>query len=687
MSDDFDALLQEHRSLREQMPRAWNAFFARFGSLRPVQLKAMPPILAGASALITAPTAGGKTEAVMAPICERLTRHRWRGLSVLLITPTRALVNDLFTRLSGPLNRMGIRVGRKTSDHRLGDQIVEQVLVTTPESTESLLMLRRGQLNHIQAVVLDEIHLLDGTPRGDHLRALLSRLSAYRHHIGGTGFAGLQRIAMSATVAGPRRLADCYAGEGAQIVAVAGQRDLEARIILANGTDKDRAEAAIGAVDGFKEVHKLLVFVNSRKQVDVGAGHFQFGRFSKVPVYGHHGSLSKSRREEAEERFKSDPQAICVATMTLEVGIDIGDIDLVICMDPPFSLSSFLQRIGRGCRRLNGRTRVLCVARDRAGELMFDALVKQAALGLPPGPMPPFRRSVLVQQVLAYLKQVPKNRRVLDQFVRTLASSVEPSSGPDFVKQVVSDMVQTGLLDKQGNVFQPASDGWDFIESNRIFTNIQPNPLEIALVDVETGETVASVAGVSGQSGGLRVAGRSYDLLPGGSPMQHRVRAGGKHIDSPRYHARMLPYAFDIGAALASRFGVEIDTLLTVRVGESFVLFTWLGRLLNAILAETLRRRGYKVAEGSFHLTVAADPEVDLIALLRQSVTDALANNPLGDMPTERLTDLGPHQKVLSPAMQRAACKDWLDSQFLTAWVDNIHKVQSVLTDSELAHV
>src|SRR5690606_13698852 len=129
----------------------------------------------------------------------------------------------------------------------------------------------------------------------------------------------------------------------------------------------------------------------------------------------------------AEERFKADDLAICVATMTLEIGIDIGDVDLVICVDPPFSLSSFLQRIGRGCRRLQGKTRVLCVARDRAGELIFQGLIRQAGLGIPAGPIAPLRRSVLVQQTLAYLRQVNGNRRTWKQFTGALSHPSAPA--------------------------------------------------------------------------------------------------------------------------------------------------------------------------------------------------------------------------------------------------------------------
>lgn len=682
---ELDSLLEQHRSLRQAMPCSWNAFFASFGNLRAVQLQAMPVILSGRNLLVTAPTAGGKTEAVLAPVCERLVRHRWPGLSVLVITPTRALVNDLYSRLYRPLDQMRIRLGRKTADHGLPEDIEDQVLLTTPESVESLLTFRREALAQVQAVVLDEIHLLDGSPRGDQLRALLSRLSVFRHHGGGPGFTGLQFVAMSATVSDPRRLANGYLGTSSEIVAVAGQRELEARILVAGGTDRQRAEQAILAADAFEDVHKILVFVNSRKQVDTGAGDFRCGRFSHYPVYGHHGSLSKAQREETELRFKSDGVAICVATMTLEVGIDIGDIDLVICMDPPFSLASFLQRIGRGCRRLNGRTRVLCVARDRSGELMFEALVRQAELGMPAAPTAPFRRSVLFQQILAYLKQVPKHRRVMEQFVKVLATDALPVVTERHIQDVLADMVQTGFLAKQRQVYLPASEGWGFIESSGIYANIQANPLEVELVDVESGQVVATVAGIRGQSGGIRIAGRSYNFVSGGSPFTQLVRGGGDHQDSPKYHARSLPYAFDIGACLAGFFGIHTRELVVIRVGQSLILMTWLGRLLNEVLANGFQKRGFSVAQGSFHLMVTLADEERLLSLLREIVRDVISNNPLGTLKTEQMVDLGPHFKHFSTDQQREAREDWLDQGFLRAWCEGLTEVRTVPADSQMA--
>ncbi len=150
-------------------------------------------------------------------------------------------------------------------------------------------------------------------------------------------------------------------------------------------------------------------------------------------------------------------RAICVATMTLEIGIDIGDVDLVICMDPPFSLSSFLQRIGRGCRRRQGQTRVVCLARDHASELIFESFIFQAKLGIPDGPVAPLRRSVLVQQTLAYLRQVNTYRRTAAQFRRVFACLTSPPVTNAVIEELLNDMVASNLLIQRNGVYEPAS--------------------------------------------------------------------------------------------------------------------------------------------------------------------------------------------------------------------------------------
>lgn len=686
MSENDD-LLRHHRSLQAKLPRAWNAFFALHGSLRPIQLDAMPIILKGNSILLTAPTAGGKTEAVAAPICELLAKHKWQGLSVLLITPTRALVNDLYARLEKPLLEMRIGIGRKTADHPEWRDTQIQFLITTPESTESLLTFHREALSNIRVLIIDEIHLLDGTPRGDQLRLTLRRLKRYRHHLAGADFMGMQMIAMSATVSDPRRIATAYLGPESVIISTPGHRSIDSRVFVASGDETARIKETVVALEQYPDVRKFLVFVNSRKLVDTAVNDFRSGRFSQTPTYGHHGSLSKAVRETVESRFKSDERAICVATMTLEVGIDIGDIDLVVCLDPPFSLSSFLQRIGRGCRRLNGKTRVLCIARDRASELIFQALVSQASLGVPKGPRAPFRRSVLIQQILAYLRQVDKRQRTQDQF-RDVFIDLDDNAilTQENIDQLLQDMQSTALLDGNSGIYRPAAKGWNFIESSKIYTNITPRPIEMELYDVDTGEKIASVANIDQQSGGVRIAGRSYEVVAGETGNRIRVRQSGNYRVAPLYHAKSLPYAFDIGFSLSQLLAARSSELFVIRVGDGTVIFTWLGMLYNTVIAEALKISGLKTTAGPFHLLVQNSSSESLLDKLRTGIEIASIRKDFGTKDISRIVDLGPYYSLLSPALQTQAQQDWLDKEFLQTWNDQIQTLVEVPCDSDLAN-
>lgn len=664
MSKGPDELLALHRRIRQQLPTTWSAFFARFGRLRPIQIAAIPEILRGGNVLVTAPTAGGKTEAVAAPLCELLKARQWERLSIMLVTPTRALVNDLYHRLEKPLHELGIHLARKTSDHALPKGGGGQFVITTPESLESLLTFDRESLAGLRALVMDEVHLLDGSPRGDQLRFLLRRLETYLRHKQGEGDYSLQRIALSATVATPEVTATTYLGDGSRVVSVPGQRQIESRIILAEGDEETRAREAMLAAGGFPDLRKVLVFVNSRRQADL-AGLYRQGAFEHAPVYGHHGDLSKQRREDAEVRFKSDRRAICLATMTLEVGIDIGDVDLVVCMDPPFSLGSFLQRIGRGCRRLQGRTRVLCVARDQNGRLIFEALIRQASLGLPVTPAAPVRRSVIIQQTLAYLRQVDKHARTMEQLKRTLSMNAQPSCPAERVSEVVLGMAEGNLVRVRNSVVEPGPEGWDFIESQRIYSNIAPSGPKVALVDADTGQQVAEIKRLAFGSSGVQVGGKSYDIVGHDGGRVRKVRATGSEQPAPLYTARSLPYASDVGRALAGRFGVDDRELWVLDLGEKALVFTWLGRLQNVCLEGLMAARGVQGSGMSFSIHIRGVEAARCLDRIKEAVTMGRVRNPLPDKAVEKVIDIGPHFELLSEAQQRSARGDWFQIEAL----------------------
>jgi ATP-dependent Lhr-like helicase len=677
-AEDLAAELQRHEAIRESLAASWSAFFARFGRLRPIQMQAIPVILRGENALITAPTAGGKTEAVVAPVCERLAREKWPGLSVILVTPTRALVNDLYERLCRPLMEMGISVARKTADNQLGKNADAQLVITTPESLESFMTFRRELLAGIRVVICDEIHLLDGTPRGDQLRLLISRLKLYSAHVRGNQ-SPMQLIGVSATLANPRRTADRYFGSAAQLVSVPGQRRIESTLILNEGDDESRAVAALTAAQQIEDVRKILIFCNSRRAVDVAGSALKVGRFAGYPIHCHHGSLSKNTREQAEQRFKSDSHAICVATMTLEIGIDIGDVDLVVCLSPPSGISSFLQRIGRGCRRREGVTRVMCVARDRSDELIYEAMLKASRVTIPEGPIAPFRRSVLFQQILAYLRQVDGSRRTLDQLDRALTHQAVPTLDRPMLESVLRDMRNSGFLVVENGLFTPSSTGRDFIESNQIYGNIGSPRQGLEFVNADTGESISVATDFAPTGdGGVKIGGKSYTVVStqGGKAT---VRPEGDFAATPMYKTAAFHYAYDVGAALASYFEIPQGRILALQTGDGLFVMTWLGKLANTLLAKAAEQDRVRAKGRCFSLELLDVDASTALEFVRKWIRRTTTTTLMAEIPVDTLVDIGPHFRHLSPEEQNRSKQDWLDASFLAQWNDCIQEVELIV--------
>ena len=374
-------------------------------ALRPLQDYAVGPLLAGHHALLLAPTAGGKTEAATFPILSRIAAQEWRPLSVLYLAPLRALLNNLLPRLERYCGFTGHRAALWHGDTPAGvrNRIMvdpPDVLLTTPESLEAMLISRRVNerwlFPNLRTVIVDEVHAFAAADRGWHLLAVLERLS----RIAGRE---LQRVGLSATVGNPDELlarltATCHGPR--QVINPAAETIAEPEVTLDHVGSLDNAATVISRLH---RGEKRLVFVDSRRRVEELANGL---RTREVATFVSHGSLGRDERRRAEEAFAEANDCVIVATSTLELGIDVGDLDRVIQLDSPPSVAGFLQRIGRTGRRAGSSRNALFLACSSDALLQSAGLLQVWGRGfVEPAVAPPLPVHLLIQQLLALVLQ------------------------------------------------------------------------------------------------------------------------------------------------------------------------------------------------------------------------------------------------------------------------------------------
>jgi len=313
-----------------------------WADLRPLQERAVAPVIGGADALLLAPTAGSKTEAAVFPLLSMFALEGWSGLSVLYVCPLRALLNNLEPRRTSYAGWLGRRVALWHGDvpdsrRRAILRDPPDLLLTTPESLEAMLIesrvSQRTFFADLRAVVVDEVHAFTGDDRGWHLLAVLERLAAVAGR-------PLQRIGLSATVGNPGELLRWLQGSAAgsrPAVVVAppppgGSPTVEAGLDYVGSLHN-----AATVIAALHRGEKRLVFCDSRRRVEELAVAL---RERSVEVFLSHSSLSADERRRAEAAFVDARDCVIVATSTLELGIDVGDLDRVIQIDAPRTVSS-----------------------------------------------------------------------------------------------------------------------------------------------------------------------------------------------------------------------------------------------------------------------------------------------------------------------------------------------------------
>ncbi len=364
MTQAFSLLSQPLKSLLEQ---------TGISEPTPPQVEAIPLIAQGENVLIIAPTGSGKTEAALLPLIDRMVQDKDRqGISLLYITPLRALNRDLLKRLQTWSGKLGFTIQVRhgdtpTADRRRMAGHPPDFLITTPETLQAILPGRRMRehLRHVKAVVIDEIHELAGDRRGVQLSVGLERLKEVRP-------VGFQRVGLSATVGNPEEIAQFLGGrDSVRIVQVPLSRSTRYKIEYPAPGEEDQelarklytapeAAARLALVSDLVEAHdSTLIFVNSRVNAEMLGSKFNM---LDQNIMVHHGSLPREERVRAEEAFKTRQIKGLVCTSTLELGIDIGSVDLVVQYMSPRQVNSLVQRVGRSGHSLTRTSQGVLVA-------------------------------------------------------------------------------------------------------------------------------------------------------------------------------------------------------------------------------------------------------------------------------------------------------------------------------------
>jgi ATP-dependent Lhr-like helicase len=424
-------------------PAVASWFAATFPSATEAQLRAWPLIQAGTPTLVAAPTGSGKTltaflAAIDELVCESVEEALPAATQVLYISPLKALSNDIRLNLEAPLAGIdrelkimglaphGIRTAVRTGDTTTAERTAMRkraphILVTTPESLYVLLGSDSGRamLATVRTVIVDEIHAVAGSKRGSHLALSLARLDAL------CGRAPV-RVGLSATQKPLSVVAQFLVGTGGRCAVVdvghVRARDLGLElppVPLDAVMPNEVWERVYDRMAELVVLHRTtLIFVNTRRMAERVARHLG-ERLGVEHVAAHHGSLAKEYRLAAEQRLKAGDLQVLIATASLELGIDIGDVDLVCQVGSPRNIAAFLQRVGRSGHHVGGmpKGRLFPTSRDDLVECaaLLDCVRRGEldALRFPVAPL-----DVLAQQIVAEVASTEWSEDALFALVR-----------------------------------------------------------------------------------------------------------------------------------------------------------------------------------------------------------------------------------------------------------------------------
>ncbi|WP_339101866.1 DEAD/DEAH box helicase [Pseudomonas sp. G166] len=598
--------------------RAW--FSQTFPAVTAAQARAWPLIGQRRSTLVAAPTGSGKTLTAFLAVLDDLVH---RGLEqgglpdqtlVVYVSPLKALSNDIQINLQNPLagiteqlRQMDLPPLCITTAVRTGDtpqkertamrKSAPHILVTTPESLYVLLGSDSGRqmLASTRTVIVDEIHAIAASKRGSHLALSLERLQALCAE-------PLMRIGLSATQKPIEAVSRFLVGQGrpCEIVDIghARPRDLDIEVppvplsaVMAN----DVWELVYNRLAELAREHRTtLVFVNTRRLAERLSRHLS-ERLGKDAVAAHHGSLAKEFRLDAEQRLKRGQLQVLIATASLELGIDIGDVDLVCQIASPRSISAFLQRVGRSGHQVGGtpKGRLFATSRDDLIECaaLLDC-VRRGELDILHIPKAPL--DVLAQQIVAEVSCQEWQEQALletlrraspyaelddDHYQALLQMLAEGLNGRQGVRSAYlhRDAVTRTLRGRRGSKLTAVTSGGTIPDNADYSVLLEPQGLNIGSVNEDF--AVESIADDVFQLGNT-----SYRII--------RVETGRVRVEDAQGQPPTIPFwlgeapgrSAELSLAVA-RLQAQLDVLLGATPGNLQPALDWLTGTLQLNLA------------------------------------------------------------------------------------------------------
>ncbi|MEA1994495.1 MAG: DEAD/DEAH box helicase [Euryarchaeota archaeon] len=483
-----------------------------------------PKILEGKNVLIIAETGSGKTEAAFLPVLSNVLRMKEDGIKALYIAPLRALNRDLLRRLEWWCKHLDLKIEVRhgdTTQYQRRQQALSppDILITTPETLQAIMVgkVMRKHLEKVKYVIVDEIHELATEKRGFQLSIGLERLAKRAGEF--------VRVGLSATVGSPKEVGKFLAGNRPhEIINTAGTKETELSILFPLPSDEDRemAEtleigpetmARLRTIEKLMEKHRgVLTFVNTRDTAEILSSRFNL---MNVSMDVHHSSLSKEMRIETEKEFKSEKLKSLICTSSMELGIDVGSVDLVIQYMSPRQVSRLVQRVGRSGHSVERQSNGIIIVNDEDDILESMVIVRKTLSGeLEKTDIQRNALDVLAHQVTGLAMEYYKMDIDVAHNIITGAYPYRDITRKK-LEEIIEIMCYIGILWRDGEIFGRKRAAFQYYFGN---LSMIPDTKQYTIIDIGSGSRIGVLdeefIETRAETGGIfTVKGRAWEIL------------------------------------------------------------------------------------------------------------------------------------------------------------------------------